>query len=72
MKLTFFILGLLLGITLTAIAIQIALDSSGNTITPNNNGIIFIWNDDEESIPKDGSLIRLQYTDENTVFIGPQ
>lgn len=36
-----------------------------------NNGIIFVWNDDEESIPKDGSLIRIEFTDENTVYIGP-
>ena len=36
-----------------------------------NKGIIFVWNDDEESIPKDGSLIQLEYTDENTVYIGP-
>jgi len=36
-----------------------------------NNGIHFIWNDDEESIPKDGSLIKLEHTDENTVYIGP-
>ena len=36
-----------------------------------NNGIIFVWNDDEESIPVDGSLIRIESTDENTVYIGP-
>lgn len=36
-----------------------------------NNGITFIWNDDEESIPKDGSLIKIEYTDENNVYIGP-
>ena len=36
-----------------------------------NNGIYFIWNDDEESIPKDGSLIKIEYTDENKVYIGP-
>ena len=36
-----------------------------------NNEIQFIWNDDEESIPKDGSLIRIEMTDENTVYIGP-
>ena len=36
-----------------------------------NNNIQFIWNDDEESIPADGSLIRLEFTDENNVYIGP-
>ena len=37
---------------------------------PENNNIQFIWNDDEESIPVDGSLIRLEFTDENNVYIG--
>lgn len=36
-----------------------------------NNGIYFIWNDDEESIPPDGSFIKIEYTDENKVYIGP-
>lgn len=36
-----------------------------------NNGITFIWNDDEESIPVDGTPIMLEYTDKNTVYIGP-
>jgi len=35
-----------------------------------NNGITFVWNDDEESIPVDGTPIILEYTDENTVYIG--
>lgn len=38
---------------------------------PENNNIQFIWNDDEESIPADGSLIKLEFTDENNVYIGP-
>ena len=36
-----------------------------------NNGITFVWNDDEESIPVDGTPIMLEYTDKNTVLIGP-
>lgn len=35
-----------------------------------DSGIQFIWNDDEESIPPDGSLIVIEQTDENKVFIG--
>lgn len=35
------------------------------------NSIKFIWNDDEESIPTDGSLIKLEFTDGNDVYIGP-
>ena len=38
---------------------------------PENNNIQFIWNDDEESIPVDGSLIRLEFTNKNNVYIGP-
>ena len=38
---------------------------------PDDNSIKFIWNDVEESIPVDGSLIRLEFTDENNVYIGP-
>lgn len=37
----------------------------------NDNSIKFVWNDDEESIPKDGSLIRIEMTDENTVYLQP-
>lgn len=39
--------------------------------TNDKSGIVFVWNDDEESIPVDGSLITLEFTDENTVYIGP-
>ena len=31
----------------------------------------FIWNDDEESIPRDGSLIKIEFTDGNNIYIGP-
>ena len=36
-----------------------------------DNSIQFVWNDVEESIPMDGSLITLEFTDENYVYIGP-
>ena len=36
-----------------------------------DNSIQFIWNDIEEAIPMDGSLITLELTDENNVYIGP-
>jgi|694.fasta_scaffold00217_94 hypothetical protein len=31
----------------------------------------FIWNDDEESIPTDNSLITLEMTKGDTIYIGP-
>lgn len=42
-----------------------------HTSSKNANSIKFIWNDVEESIPVDGSLIRLEFTDGNNVYIGP-
>jgi hypothetical protein len=36
-----------------------------------NNSIVFVWNDTEESIPVDGTPVMLEFTDENTVYIGP-
>ena len=32
----------------------------------------FIWNDDEESIPMDGELIRLEFTKDSIIYIGPK
>lgn len=37
-----------------------------------NNHTVFIWNDDEESIPVDGSLILLEFTENDTIYIGPK
>lgn len=35
-----------------------------------DNEIHFVWNDDQESIPQDGEKIVIEFTDENTVYIG--
>jgi len=32
---------------------------------------VFIWNDDHESIPVDGTPIMLEFTSNDTVYIGP-
>lgn len=42
-----------------------------NRIKTTDTNIKFIWNDDEESIPKDGSLVLIEFTDEDVVYIGP-
>lgn len=74
------ILMFMLSVFYIALTITKQKELRNNTNTPSNtinkmkslnNDIIFVWNDDEESIPKDGSLIRIEYTDENTVYIGP-
>lgn len=33
--------------------------------------IKFIWNDDEESIPTDGSLIKIEFSDKNIIYLCP-
>lgn len=61
------ILSFLGGITLTLLIVNINCDQN----SPKSNEIEFIWNDTEESIPMDGELIKIEFTDENTVYIGP-
>ena len=62
-------LGTIVGILAGSMVTSIILHKEDK---PNqNNGIEFVWNDDEESIPPDGSAIRLEFTDEDTVYIGP-
>ena len=36
-----------------------------------NNGQVFIWNDDEESIPKENSLIKIEKIDKNVIYLSP-
>lgn len=33
---------------------------------------VIIWNDDTESIPQDGELVRLEMTQNDTIYIGPR
>lgn len=37
----------------------------------NDKTTVFIWNDDEESIPVDGTPIMLEFTSNDTIYIGP-
>lgn len=36
-----------------------------------DNAIKFIWNDDEESIPIEGSLVKIEMISENKVYLMP-
>jgi hypothetical protein len=38
---------------------------------PLENQPVFIWNDDHESIPVDGTQILLEFTSNDTIYIGP-
>lgn len=44
---------------------------NGELVKPSDQEVTFIWNDDEESIPVDGSLITLECTKGNIIYIGP-
>ena len=33
---------------------------------------VFVWNDDEESIPRDGELVKLEFTEDGIIYIGPK
>ena len=39
---------------------------------PYEYGPVIIWNDDPESIPMDGELVRLEMQVNDTVYIGPK
>ena len=67
-----FILGFFLTIsTLKIIEIEDKIEQMLQDKVQQTPEINFIWNDDEESIPRDGSLIRLEFTDSTGVYIGP-
>jgi hypothetical protein len=31
---------------------------------------VFVWNDDQESIPEDGSKVVIEFTEGNTIYLG--
>lgn len=37
-----------------------------------DNSPVIIWNDDSESIPADGELVRIEMTQNDTIYIGPR
>ena len=57
----------LIGSFILGCIITIAFSSDPNT-APNHP--VIIWNDDVESIPKDGSKIQLEMTENDTIYIG--
>lgn len=68
-----FILGILLG----CLVALIALIATKETLTSNNYEVetskptTIVWNDDEESIPMDNSLITLEFTKDGVIYVGP-
>ena len=42
-----------------------------NDLKQAENNTEFVWNDDEESIPADGSLVKVEFSEGNTIYLGP-
>lgn len=42
-----------------------------NDLEQAENTTEFVWNDDEESIPVDGSLVKIEGSEGNTIYLGP-
>jgi hypothetical protein len=47
-------------------------ESAKEGLRPYEYGPVIIWNDDPESIPMDGELVRLEMQVNDTVYIGPK
>lgn len=42
-----------------------------NDLKQAENNTEFVWNDDEKSIPADGSLVKVEFSEGNTIYLGP-
>jgi hypothetical protein len=67
-KVAYFASGIIMG------ALMIGIGTSVKQQQPKphpRHEIVFLWNDDDESIPKDGTMIMIQETVGDTIWIGP-
>lgn len=64
------VIGLLCG-TLISTAVLYETTAEQRKLEADPSPVI-IWNDDTESIPADGELIRLEMTQNDTIYIGPR
>jgi hypothetical protein len=63
-------IGLLLG---TGIALSVLYETTSKQHEYETDlSPVIIWNDDTESIPQDGELVRLEMTENDTIYIGPK
>ncbi len=62
-------LGTILGMLAGSIATALVLYTDNAKEVPKEP--VIIWNDDEESIPMDHSAIMLEFTKNDTIYIGP-
>ncbi len=62
--------GLLIGFIVGSAIHQVVTAIDKAPIKENSDSPVIIWNDDPESIPKDGELVRLEFTRNDTLYIG--
>lgn len=62
------VIGLLCG-TLISTAVLYETTSKQREYEADPSPVI-IWNDDTESIPTDGELVRIEFTQNDTIYIG--
>lgn len=60
--------GVILTIGMTNI---IAMDNEITRLENTPKQQVFVWNDDEESIPPDGEPVMLEFTEGDIMYIGP-
>jgi hypothetical protein len=60
--------GVILTIGMTTIT---AMENEITRLENTQKQQVFVWNDDEESIPNMGSTVKLEFIENDTIYIGP-
>jgi hypothetical protein len=63
-------MGLVIGVVIGAIVLRTSTNELRELEA--DNSPVIIWNDDSESIPADGELVRIEMTQNDTIYIGPK
>ena len=63
-------IGLVIGVVIGAVMLRTSTNELRDLEA--DNSPVIIWNDDTESIPQDGELVRLEMTQNDTIYIGPK
>lgn len=68
------LLGACIGVVVTTLlSVALVYESTHTKLnTEADMGPVIIWNDDSESIPTDGELVRIEMTQNDTIYIGPK
>ena len=63
-------IGLVIGVVMGVVILRTSTNELRDLEA--DNSPVIIWNDDTESIPQDGELVRLEMTQNDTIYIGPK